>query len=42
MARSLNKTLQKYYRPGGRKEFLKDMAQTLAMATVTLAVLCMM
>ena len=31
MARTLNETLRKYYRPGGRKELLQDLAQTLAM-----------
>jgi hypothetical protein len=34
MARTLNETLRKYYRPGGRKEFLQDLAQTLAMLAV--------
>lgn len=31
MARSLNETLRKYYRPGGRKDFLQDLTQTLVM-----------
>lgn len=39
MAR-LNETLQKYYRPGGRKELLQDLAQTLAMLAM-LALLMM-
>lgn len=28
MARTLNETLRKYYRPGGRRELLQDLAQT--------------